>query len=433
MEPIIFHVDVNSAFLSWTAAYQVLLEGSKRDLRELPSVIGGSEENRHGIVLAKSIPAKKYQIVTGEPLASARSKCPGLVVEPPDYALYVNNSKALMQLLGEYSPETRQYSIDESFVDMTGTEGLWGEPLVAAWRMRSRIKEELGFTVNIGISSNQLLAKMASDFRKPDRCHTLFPDEIPKKMWPLPVADLFFVGRKTEEKLYGLGIRTIGELAAMDVEILKAHFKRHGEVIHQYANGVDTAPYLTIPEANQGYGNSVTVAADIRDVETAHMVILSLCETVAARLRADDVKVITVMVSMVDRDFCHVSKQGQMLSYSEVTDDIYQKACRLFDEIWDGRPVRQMGVQTSKVVKEDFYQMNFLDGADYERKRRLLQSVDEVRERYGEDSMMRARFIDQPISHMSGGLDREKRQGITKPIYIEAPAIEAPAGVKNRF
>ena len=213
MERIIFHIDVNSAFLSWEAVFRLHYLNATIDLREIPSAIGGDQEHRHGIILAKSIPAKKYRIQTGETILEATRKYPALYLAPPNYGLYEQCSQAFIDLLKEYAGEVEQYSIDEAFVDMSGTRLLYGDPVSIATRMKDRIREELGFTVNIGISSNKLLAKMASDFQKPDRVHTLFPEEIPRKMWVLPVSDLFFVGRATTKKLFALGIKTIGELA----------------------------------------------------------------------------------------------------------------------------------------------------------------------------------------------------------------------------
>lgn len=416
---VYFHVDVNSAYLSWTAAYRTLICGMELDLRMVPSVIGsegGKPQGNGGIVLAKSMGAKAYGIKTGEPLMMARQKCPGLLAEPPDYELYVRNSKAMVEMLREYSPDVIQYSIDECFMDMTGMEYLWGEPLVAARRIRNRIREELGFTVNIGISENRLLAKMASDFRKPDQCHTLFKGEIRKKMWPLPVSDLFFVGSAAEKKLGGLGIHTIGQLACTDVKILKAHLKNQGEVVWQYANGIDQAPYLTVPAENKGYGNSMTLPSQICSLEGIFMALLALCETIGARIRLDGIQVGVVSVSVTDCDFRYSSHQGQLWSATEVTDDIYRLACELFCQLWDGSPIRQIGVHTSKVSKGSGYQINLFNSCDYEKKLCFLNAVDEVRKRFGEDMIMRARFLGSPVSHMSGGLDPAKRQGVTKPL-----------------
>ena len=253
-ERIIFHVDANSAFLSWSAAHRVLVLHEQTDLREVPAVVAGERESRRGIILAKSTPAKKYGIQTGEPLFKALEKCPDLVVIPPDYELYVQASRGFVKMLQQFSPVVEQYSIDEAWVDMTGTERLWGAPRLAAEHMRRRINEELGFTVNIGISSNKLLAKMAGDFEKPNKVHTLFPEEMETKFWPLPVRDLFLVGAATEKKLKNMGIYTIGDLAHADVRVLKKRLGKHGETIWHFANGRNADAVTPEPAENKGMG-----------------------------------------------------------------------------------------------------------------------------------------------------------------------------------
>lgn len=415
-EQVWYHVDVNSAFLSWTAAYRVHILGEDYDIREIPAVVGGSEKDRHGIVLAKSIPAKRFGIHTGQPLAEARRRCPELVVVPPDYGLYVRCSKALIRLLGAYSGQIHQYSIDEAFVEMSGSAGLFGNPVVFARQLGQEVKETLGFTVNIGVSSNKLLAKMASELRKPDQVHTLFPEEIPQKMWGLPVQELFMVGRATGKKLAALGIHTIGELANTPPEILRSHLKKHGEVIWQYANGIDTSPFLQPLKENKGYGNSITVAQDVVDEGTAMQVLLSLTETVCARLRADGMKAACAGFSVTDSAFCHVSCQAVLISATDTTEELYRAVCRLFREKWDGRPIRQFGVFAGKVTHETAYQYNLFDLDRYDRFLKLDQAIDEIRGRYGEDAVMRATFLDSPVSHMSGGIDKVKRTGMTKPL-----------------
>ena len=227
---LIFHLDVNSAYLSWEAVYR-LQHGEKMDLREVASVIGGNEESRHGIVLAKSIPAKKYNIQTGETLYSARTKCPGLICAAPRYDLYMRASAAMHELLQQYTDRIQQFSVDESFLDFSGMQNLYPDYMKLACEIKERIKQELGFTVNIGISTNKLLAKVASDLKKPDKVHTLFPEEIKQKMWGLPVEDLFMVGRATAPKLHKLNIFTIGDLAGFDVELLRHSLKSHGVMI----------------------------------------------------------------------------------------------------------------------------------------------------------------------------------------------------------
>lgn len=291
MKPVIFHIDVNSAFLSWEATYRMRELGDTEDLRLIPSAVGGSEESRHGIVLAKSESAKKYGVTTGEPLVDARRKCPGLVTVPANFPIYVQYSNAMMKILEDYSPDIEQYSIDESFLDMTGTSNLFGPPVEAAHTIKNRIFRELGFTVNVGISTNKLLAKMASDFKKPNLVHTLFPEEVPTKMWPLPVSELFFVGRQTAKRLHALGIFTIGDLAKTDKKIIHDNLKGHGDVIWEFANGIgdsmDDVANKNRKPANKGYSNETTLAFDVTDATLAKEILLSLTETVATRVRAD--------------------------------------------------------------------------------------------------------------------------------------------------
>ena len=191
---LIFHIDVNSAFLSWESVYRLSRDPKAQDLRLIPSAVGGDVRSRHGIILAKSTPAKKYGVVTAETIASALRKCPELVIVPSRFDIYSGYSRQMLALLSEYTPDIEKFSIDEAFLDMTETIHLFGPPRKAADQIRRRIREELNFTVNVGISSNKLLAKMASDFEKPDKTHTLFPSEIAAKMWPLPLRDLLFVG-----------------------------------------------------------------------------------------------------------------------------------------------------------------------------------------------------------------------------------------------
>ena len=407
---VIFHIDVNSAFLSWEAVYRLHHLGGKEDLRNMVSAVGGDMAMRHGIILAKSIPAKKYQIKTGETIVEARQKCPELLLVPPNYGLYEKCSKAFMDILRQYSPAVEQYSIDEAFVDMTGTEGLWGDPLTAAVKMKDQIRDTLGFTVNIGISENKLLAKMASDFRKPDRVHTLWHKEIADKMWPLPVSDLFFVGRATAKKLFNLGIHTIGELAHADPHLLKAHLKKHGEVIWAFANGMDVSVVQPEAPANKGYGNSTTIAFDVTDASTAKLVLLALAETVGARLRAANVRAEVIAVGIKSHDLSYASHQMTLRNATNITIEIHRCACQLFDELWDGTAIRHLGIHTSR-VKDGFNmrQLDMFDETDYEKLERMDATIDRIRGRYGIDSVKRAAFIGSPIDHMSGGISREKR------------------------
>lgn len=417
-ERIIFHVDVNSAFLAWTAAHRVAVLGETDDLRDVPSVICGDKENRKGIILAKSTPAKKFGVQTGEPLFLAMEKCPDLVVAKPDYSLYVGASRKFMELLQSFSPVVEQYSIDEAWVDMSGTMGLYGSPLEAAEMMRARVWKELGFTVNIGISSNKLLAKMAGDFEKPNKIHTLFPEEMEQKFWPLPVGDLFSVGKATKKKLSFLGITTIGQLAQADVNLLRQKFGKQGESIWHLANGRDIAEVKTVAAANKGYGNSITTPADVTTFAGANKVLLSLCETVGMRMRQDGVRGQCITVHVRTRDFSDSSHQRQMGVATNVTQELYDQACQVLAEHWDGKsPLRQIGVQATKLSQgESPRQVSLFDEPAYERKEKIDAAVDILRKKFGEQSVIRARFLDNPDSHMAGGLDKERRTGVTKAV-----------------
>ncbi|WP_313069716.1 DNA polymerase Y family protein [Lacrimispora sp.] len=410
MKRVIFHIDANSAFLSWEAVYRLHHLGGSLDLREVPSAVGGDVSKRHGIILAKSIPAKKYNIQTGEPVTDALRKCPHLILVPPNYNLYQKSSEAFVQILKEYSPDVEQYSIDECFVDMTNTVSLFGEPEDVANIIRERVYNELGFTVNVGVSSSKVLAKMASDFKKPNLVHTLWPDEIAAKMWTLPVSDLFFVGRATNNKLRNIGIKSIGELAQTDLSILKSHFGKHGEIIWSFANGLDFSAVEPVPPPNKGYGNSTTIAFDVTDHNTAKLVLLSLAETVSARLRADDVKIGVISVGVRDYNLEYYSHQKTLSTSTNITTEIYQSACEVFDEMWNKIPIRHLGIHTSRVTNEDFRQLNLFDVIDYTKLQDMDKAVDEIRKRFGLDSVKRASFIKTgSIDHMNGGISREKR------------------------
>lgn len=412
-ESILYHIDVNSAFLSWEASKRLQENPDAADIRSFPSVIGGNEETRHGIVLAKSPLARKMGIQTGEPLAQARRKCPTLQIFPPDFDLYVARSKEFMNLLQRYAPSVEAYSIDEAFCDMTGTTRLYGDPVEFAHKLKDIIQQELHFTVNIGVSSNRLLAKMASDFEKPNKVHTLFPKELADKFWPLPIEDLFFVGKSTAKKLRSIGIFTIGELAHTNHDTIVTLLKTHGDVIWNYANGIESSELTHSTPANKGYGNSITLHFDVTDVDTAKRVLLSLCETVGARIRAASAYISVVSVQIVDSEFRHYSHQTTLPSATNITETIYQCACSLFDTVWDHSPIRLLGVSTSKATAENYEQYSLFDSSRNEKLSKLNSAVDQIRNRYGEDSIKRACFVesdkDEDISHMTAGMSKAKR------------------------
>ncbi len=391
---IIFHVDVNSAFLSWESVYRLKSDPSALDLRTIPSIVGGDQKTRHGVVLAKSTPARAYGIVTGEPVAQALKKCPSLVSVPSRFDVYLDFSEKLIRLLEEYTPDVEQFSIDEAFLDMTGTIHLFGQPDEVADQIRRRVKEELGFTVNVGIASNKLLAKMASDFKKPDLCHTLWDHEISQKLWPLPVRSLFFVGGSAEKKMLSLGIHTIYDLAHCDLNVLRSHLgTKYAEQIHRYANGVDEDPVAKKEPLNKGYGNSTTLSRDVDDYDTAFQVLLALCETVGTRLRRDRVLCGCVCVELKDWRFKSLSHQMMLDTPTDSSTVLYDNARRLLKEFWDLTPVRLMGVRATKISDDGFVQMNLFDTERNQKLEQMEKAVDAIRGKFGIDSVKRASFL----------------------------------------
>lgn len=397
------HIDVNSAFLSWQAAYE-LQKGSTVDLRSIPSVVGGSKEDRRGIVLAKSISAKSYGIITGEALWKSRQKCPDLIVVPPNYQLYKKCSKALGELLQQYIPNIQRFSIDEFFVDYTGMEKDYGNPVSMAYTIKDKIKNELGFTVNVGIGSNKLTAKMAGELKKPDMVHTLWPDEIKSKLWPLPVRGLYMVGRQTEKKLKELNIYTIGELAVADEELLKYKFKSYANLIRSYANGIESSEVQRESKMPaKGIGNSSTIKFDVEDADTAYKILLSLTESVALRIRAGDYCCTVVSVSLKNSELKSYSHQRKLFSPTNITNDIFITVKELFDECWGGEKLRQLGVRACVVKNDGYNQLSIFDIQDKGKEHKLDQVVDSIREKYGKTSIMRGVFADNEHKPVLGG------------------------------
>lgn len=400
---IVMHIDVNSAFLSWQAAYNRQI-GIQEDIREIPAVIGGSEERRHGIILAKSIPAKKLGIKTGESIMEARQKCPGLKIIPPSYDVYTRASRKMRVLLEEYAPKIDVFSIDECFMDFSGTRELLGEPEDIAYRIKERIKDEFGYTVNIGISTNKLLAKQASEFEKPDKVHTLYPEEIQKKLWPLPVGELFMVGYRTVPKLNQLNIYTIGELANTDRELISGLLKSHGRLIHDYAWGKDDSKFSEKSRVPfKGVGNGSTIHFDVEDRLTAHKILLSLVETASKRLRDEDMSCRVVAVGIKNKDFGYHSHQRKIPVFTNCTHDLFEIIRELFDEAWDGNPIRHMNVRFTDLERTKFKQLNFFQNEYSKKMEKLDMAIDGIREKYGKYAVIRAEYIDSGLSPVLGG------------------------------
>lgn len=394
MERLIFHVDVNSAFLSWEAVFRLRYLHETLDIRTIPAAIGGDRDARCGIILASSIPAKKLGVRTPEPIVDALRKCPELKLFPPRSDFYHECSHAFMDILREYSDLVQPFSADEAGVDLSECAEAVHSPVAFADMLRSRIREELGFTVNIGISTNLLLSKMASDFTKPDRTHTLFPDEIPSKMWPLPVDNLMYIGKASARKLGDLGIRTIGDLAHFDPVLLSQHFGKVSAGMTAYANGIDDRPVTLEHDDLKGYGNSTTLPRNILDRDEACRVLLRLCESVGTRMRRDKARIKVISVTIRDGNFDKISRQMTLDTATNITNELYAYSCELFDKLWDGRPIRALGVHTSGVTGAEARQMTLFDTNDYDRQEKVDKAIDDMRARFGRGSIVRASLLE---------------------------------------
>lgn len=409
---IIFHIDVNSAYLSWTAV-KMLKEGSVTDIRTIPAIIGGDREKRHGIVLAKSIPAKKFGVVTGEPIANALKKCPDIMIVPPEHDYYHVQSKKLMDMLRSFTPDIEQVSVDECYMDFSGIRNKFSSPKEAACIIKNKIKNSFGFTVNIGISDVKVLAKMASDFEKPDKIHTLYKSEIKEKMWSLPVEELFMAGKSSVDTLHKLGIFKIGQLAESPVNILESHLKSHGRMLWEYANGIDLSRVNSEKEDLKCVGNSVTLPYDLDKPEEIEKVLLGLSEKVGGRLRSGRQIAKTIAVEIKYSNFMKSSRQTTLDRYTDSGTEIYRYSKKLFYELWNKTPVRLLGVRTANLAEEGApEQMSIMDilgekstestdkgtvnvQPSRDKIKKLEQAMDAIKGKYGEDKIIRASLLEK--------------------------------------
>ena len=388
MEREILHVDVNNAFLSWLAVYK-LSNGETLDIRTIPSIIGGDEKQRHGIVLAKSNLAKQFGIKTGEPLYSARKKCPTIKIYESNFKVYRKYSDMLYNLLLEYSYKVERFSIDECFVDMT--EFLTGRKLIdVAYEISKRVKKELGFTVNIGVAHNKLLAKMASDFQKPDRVHTLYEKEIPRKMWGLPISELFMVGRRTLPKLYNMNIKTIEDLAKTDQNLLIKKVGKFGKTMWEYANGIDDSEVIFKYQKPKCVGNSTTVSQDINSIDQIEQVLLALTEHTTYRLRKVNMLCNVVSVQLRTSEFKNYSHQRKLDFSTNSTKEIFKVAKQLVKQLYNGEPIRLIGIRVDNLCDESEKQISFFEDTNSKKQENLDKVVDSIKDKFGYETITRA-------------------------------------------
>ena len=384
-EKIIFHIDVNNAFLSWTAV-DLLKKGYPIDIRTIPSVIGGSEEERRGIVTAKSPIAKKMGVVTAEPLYLARRKCPGLKVFPGNHELYHKESNRLYHYFCLFTDRIERYSIDECFLDMTGTELLYPDPIELAHKMKNEIYQKFGYTVNIGIANNKLCAKMASDFEKPNKVHTLFQYEIEKKMWPLPVTDLFMVGKSSSKTLMEMGIRTIGDLAKTDVNLLQKRFKSQGHMMYEYANGIDFSDVN--PNHHNGQSKSISVTETLpKDTDSTYefkQILMRQSDKVGRQARKEKIYASTIALIFKTGDFVSYSHQMKIMNPTNTTSEIYQYAIEILNKGWRGEPLRLIGIRLADFTHDNHHQLSLFEQEKDLSQDKIQEILDDISEKYGD-------------------------------------------------
>ena len=380
---IIFHIDVNNAYLSWTAIYMMYC-GYPYDIRNRYAIIGGNEKERRGIVLAKSNPCKKIDIKTADTIYSAKKKCPNLEIYPPNFKLYKRCSDAMFHYLETYTNIIERYSIDECFLDYTNSLNLFGDPVVLAYKIKDDIKKKFGFTVNVGVANNKLCAKMASDFEKPDKVHTLFDDEVKTKMWPLPIEDLFMIGKSTSLKLKELGINTIGDLANKDINYLTKRFKKYGKLMWEYANGIDNSEVDYEYTEQKSISNSTSLAYDYTDSYELLKVIKELSISTASRLREKKLYTNSISIWIKYSDFQKVSKQMTLDNNTNNTEIIYNNAKKLFLDTWNKNPVRALCVGLSKISDSHNTQLSIFETnkLDMVKEDNLQKTIDEINKKY---------------------------------------------------
>lgn len=390
-ERIIFHIDVNNAFLSWTAV-QLLDEGYNIDIRKIPAIIAGDESKRHGIVLAKSPIAKKYGIVTAETIYQAKMKCPNLKIFSPNHEIYQRKSKQLMDYLKTFTPIMEQFSIDECFLDMTGTKYLYANYLELAYKIKDEIKEKFGFTVNVGIGNNKLCAKMASDFEKPDKVHTLLRSEIKEKLWPLPVNDLFMCGKKTSIELNKMNIYTIKDLAEFDFQKLEKKFKSQAKYLKQAAWGIDESKVEERKDKRQSISTTRTLPHDEENSEKLKEVLFMQTEDVCRQLREKNLYASTIAIIYKDKYFKSTTVQEQLENVTDNTKEILKKINSLFEKSYNNIPVRLIGVRLANLTEFKNTQVSLFDieSDDNSKEESIQKTIDKINKKFGSSLIMLA-------------------------------------------
>jgi len=383
----ILHIDMNAFFISCETA-------ENPALKDIPAAVAGHESSRTGIILSPNYIARSYGVKTTMLNSEARRLCPDIILVAPRHRLYEEYSRKVMDILRTYSDLLEPYSIDEAWIDVTHVQHLFGSPTVIAQKIKTQLYSELGLTCSIGISTNKILSKMASDFQKPDGLTVLYPTDIANKMWPLPVGKLLYIGKKTETKLNKIGITTIGELAQADPDVLINLFGKYGETIYQYANGEGDDVVCPERRHEKSINHTVTLPSDALSLNDITPILLNCCEVIGARLRQDGLQSCVLGITLRYKDFTTHNRQITLEHETDITEEIYRQALELVRKHWSGQPVRLIGVYATKLIRKSHeVQLSFFDQSKRDKLERLNQVVDHIRSKYGEHAVQRSSLI----------------------------------------
>lgn len=403
MNRVILHCDCNSFFASVEAALNP-------EYKNVPMAVCGSQEDRHGIVLAKNDLAKRYGIQTAETVYSAIKKCPELVIAKPHYEQYSRYSKMVNDIYREYTELVEPFGIDESWLDVTASQKLFGSGIEIAEKIRSRIKNEIGITVSIGVSFNKVFAKLGSDYKKPDAVTVISHDNFRDIVYPLPVSDLLFVGRRTASELVKIGVRTIGDLANIELDVLTKKFGKAGNMLYEYSRGLDSSPVLAENERSsvKSISNGFTFRHDLIDKEQCKTAIIFLTQEIGFKLRAQGLKCSTVALTVKDIYLKSIQRQRQLPRPSDIEKEIAETAYGLLIDSWpENKPIRMLTVSVTGLSDvSDFAEQMVLfgdeDSPNREKDKKREEAVDKLRQKFGSGALIRASFIGEDIGIMPG-------------------------------
>lgn len=397
MQRTILLADMNAFFASVTQVLEPELQGK-------PLLIAGNPEKRHGIILAASYEAKRKGVKTGMAIWEAKAHCPQAILRPPNHPVYLDFSNRILNILQDFSPLVEPFSIDEAFVELTGTEGHWKTPLEAAHTIKKRIKEEIGILCSIGIGPSKVVAKMASNLQKPDGLTLLTEQDIPCRLWPLPIGELFGVGKQLEQHLRNMSIRTIGDLAHTPVELLSHRFGIVGIRLRESAWGQDSAPVNPHSLDNvKSIGHQLTLPKDYVKIEEIKIVLLELTEAVCRRVRLGGYVGKTVSLYVRGNDFSGIHRARTLKEPTAYPPTIYIQALKLLQQYWPPhKPIRLLGITLGKLSRPQYRQLCFFD-----KKEKLYTAIDEIKNKYGERSLLRGSFLLEEGVFYGGGRQQD--------------------------